>query len=528
MRKISFEIELLAPVIFSLKSIDSVLTASADFFSGNVVRGVLANKYIKNLKLGQNAHLNEDFIELFCSGNIKFLPAYIKKNNLESMVIPKSVLKDKNSDELIDYAFDDHINIGNKVYKNLNGYGFIECNELAKVDINKNIVLHMDRSSAKERISGKSTEGHVFNYEAMNKGQIFRGQIIGENDLLEKLMTNLKLEDNVMEAYFGRSKHTQYGKCKIVFEKVQSLDAELKINADNSVYLRAHTPFIPYDNSVNTVESLQECVDFLNNATNSNEFSLVKNVDDSYKIFAAWQEVDSFVGSWGMKQPRERAIVAGSVFGIEKSNAWTEADKKALQELLVGTGAKRSEEGYGQFRIWEQQALKIKKENIEKQEKYSGKLNQKVINVTHNIIKNRIFEEIRLTANADVAKIARLEDKKHLFSRLENYLNDAKKSGNIKESFHKIIKNNIEDATVAADYLKSMKIEDKSLLEILKGQKDHTFIKKDFTDGNFKDLIAEVNFKMLSAEDDDAFYEYWLWFFRHGRKAPKKGGKINE
>ena len=132
MRKISFEIELLAPVIFSLKSIDSVLTASADFFSGNVVRGVLANKYIKNLNLGQNAHLNKDFIELFCSGNIKFLPAYIKKNNLESMVIPKSVLKDKNSDELIDYAFDDHINTGDKVYKNLNWYGFIEGNEIAK------------------------------------------------------------------------------------------------------------------------------------------------------------------------------------------------------------------------------------------------------------------------------------------------------------------------------------------------------------------------------------------------------------
>ena len=65
MRKISFEIELLAPVIFSLKSIDSVLTASADFFSGNVVRGVLANKYIKNLNLGQNAHLNEDFIDRY-------------------------------------------------------------------------------------------------------------------------------------------------------------------------------------------------------------------------------------------------------------------------------------------------------------------------------------------------------------------------------------------------------------------------------------------------------------------------------
>mgnify|MGYP000013377707 CR=1 FL=1 len=68
MRKISFEIELLAPVIFSLKSIDSVLTASADFFSGNVVRGVLANKYIKNLNLDRSFH----FIQLY--GETEGLP----------------------------------------------------------------------------------------------------------------------------------------------------------------------------------------------------------------------------------------------------------------------------------------------------------------------------------------------------------------------------------------------------------------------------------------------------------------------
>lgn len=43
----------------------------------------------------------------------------------------------------------------------------------------------MSRSKANERISGKSEKGHIYNYEALETGQIFRGQIWEQKVSLE-------------------------------------------------------------------------------------------------------------------------------------------------------------------------------------------------------------------------------------------------------------------------------------------------------------------------------------------------------
>ena len=49
----------------------------------------------------------------------------------------------------------------------------------------------------------------------------------------------------------------------------------------------------------------------------------------------------------------------------------------------------------------------------------------------------------------------------------------------------------------------------------------------DYTEEIPKELVEDAAFRLPSAEDGTIFYEYWLWFFRHGRKLAiaRKGDK---
>ena len=75
----------------------------------------------------------------------------------------------------------------------------------------------MSRSSDKERISGKSEDGQIYNYEAIDAGQTFHGAIFGEKSTREKLVTNF--EKNFV-ATLGRSKFTPYGNCEFNFGEI--------------------------------------------------------------------------------------------------------------------------------------------------------------------------------------------------------------------------------------------------------------------------------------------------------------------
>lgn len=546
MKKLPFHIEICSPVIFSVKTGDIVLTASKDYFAGNVVRGAFAKRMIGKNNLGQNAHEDADFRRLFLSGSLKFLPAYPKDE--DTIVLPMSLQRSKmekeqneNKDKKSTNKESKHDikdlvqDKGEPGYKPMQGFGYIKNidgkQQIGRILVRKNISLHMGREKENERISGKSTEGTIFNYESLEAGQTFTGSIIGDEADLALLVKVMQAID--FKAYFGRSKHTQYGQCKVSLGGITNLEKSEAIKND-TVFLRAHTAFLPYKSTTNTLEALAECVDYLNEKVGSQKFSLVEE-----KVFAKWEEVENFVGVWGMKRPRQYAISAGSVFGIKKDNEnWTECDFALLDDLLYGKFANRSEEGFGQFRIWQEQRFEdlIPKKKTEALKQVE--ISNDVKKIAKKIVLKYVKEEMRNLAYAKVKAInlQQLNGKKHIFSRLEMYLKDCYTESNICRSFTELMKSEIHDKSQAEKHLRGIKLHGQDLMDILRSNPTALYgskIKEWYTnldkeDKELKGLAQEINFDLPKPDSNELFYEYWLWFFRHARKQADKEEKKDE
>ena len=175
MHVLNFSIKTLSPVVISADSNSVLMTESHDEISGSIIRGVLANRYIREKNGGDKAFADKNFLELFY-GDIKFLSATPAISSKRSFILPQSLQRGKKgtADEkkVLDLMATEKTPAG---YKSLRGYGIVEDDKIFTASVAKNIFMHMSRSEDSERISGKSKEGHIYNYEALESGQIFFG-----------------------------------------------------------------------------------------------------------------------------------------------------------------------------------------------------------------------------------------------------------------------------------------------------------------------------------------------------------------
>ena len=111
--------------------------------------------------------------------------------------------------------------------------------------------MHISRSEAAERISGKSEAGHIYNYKELEAGQIFCGEILGDKDSLK----NLQLENNFFVECIGRSRFTQYGKYEFNFSKIEEIKYK---EVGEKFSMRLESPLLSAnDNFISTEKILQ-------------------------------------------------------------------------------------------------------------------------------------------------------------------------------------------------------------------------------------------------------------------------------
>lgn len=520
-------IETCAPVVFSTKTGDAALTATKDFFPGGVVRGALAQRMIRRLNLGANAHLNADFMRLCLSGALRFLPAYPRCGAATAMVLPLSIYKNKEGNQFADLLFDRDYKVGFKAAK---GFGLLRGHKdgtyIESVSVARDIQFHSARSSDEnhevDRIAGKSVDGKIFNYESIRAGQVFGGCILGQQADLSRLQDQLEISAEGFTAYFGRSKYTQYGKCHVRFGEQEAVEALPDALPQDTLYLRCATPFLPYKATVRTDCALQEIIDDLRRHTGS-EFSLVTE-----SIYAGWEEIDQFVAVWGMRRPRELALSAGSVFGIKKVGQWTKTDVVALNGCLYGACAKRREEGFGQFRIWQRQTLETPPQAQEQAAVSPPLLAVEVKRVTQEIIMRYVLAKMREFAKQDVDRVKdSLDGKKHMFVRLENMLAVLKKDNiNLKTAFQAKLKDEIGQHSAANQHLQVIPMQGKTLWEVLIGEANMPYeTRLDWREQLPKELpklAEEIDMSLPDKDNGAIFYEYCLWFFRYARKAASR------
>ena len=507
MQKICFEIETLAPIVISSASNSTVMTSTHSEISGSIIRGVLAKKYIAEKNL-QTPYLDTDFKKIFY-GKLNFLSATPKILNQRSFVLPLSLQSGKkgtdDANKILDLLTEKNIPQG---YKNFR--------------VKKNISLHMSRNLQNERLSGKSEEGHIYNYESLDVGQKFCGEIIGEEIELKKLVETLNLKNNSAEIFVGKSRFTQYGKCKITFGDIEKINLP---PVQGKIFLRLESALVSAeDYFIDAEKILQiEIVDELNKIFCENIFTLGK-------IFASAVEVENFVTHWSMKRPRTMALAAGTVFELNFEKNLSAEEFKILTEKIYSGFGIRTEEGFGQARFWQVEDFltysEIEKVETEKPENFS----EKTIEIAKKILLSRCLEQVRIYAYSDAKNLKiRGENLTHFFSRLDSILNSFNSSADIQKSFQLQLKNEIRGGSLFETNLKNLRmVNGQSFFDVLTGSaelpRSTEDLKKDLNFGNLFEELG-INFDFVQ---EKFFAEYLKNYFRFARKLSTKGGDENE
>lgn len=547
MKKIRVKIETLSPIVLTTRTNTTVMTSSHDFFSGTLVRGMLAERYIEAKNLGSQAQEDEDFLGLFFD-KLRFVAAYPVRasDGKRASFVPASVQRLKDGEAVRDLLSD----APEAGYKTLRGFAVIEDGGIEKVDVAKNISLHMSRSNVKkrqgkergssslERLAGRSRDGAIYNYESVEKGVRFEGEVFGEDAALESFMDALGTDSWTAQA--GRARHAQYGACRVQLEPVEFMPESVEPDADNRINLRLETPLLTADDLLSSAAAaLQQIVDRLNEGT-AGEFSLhaydpkrsAAQGDVENTVFADFVEVDNFVGIWGMKRPRAVALAAGSVFAVEKESAWTESDKERLKRLLYdGVGA-RTEEGFGQLRLWHLQPLSLAKRMQQKERR--AVRSPEVRRRAKELLLCAAQRKMVVYAAEDVQKLTGGKGVSHFFARLDSMWmrGRANMQGALRE---KIRSQKSNASTPFARNLEAIKFNGRSLEELLMKanladmpyNKERRWKKELGEDLEaFLEDVGEPDFLTSDTAKDALFYAYWHNFFRFARKAAAgKGGE---
>ncbi|WP_306538296.1 hypothetical protein [Megasphaera sp.] len=504
MMQISYvTIETLSPVVVTAPGSSQLLTASSESFSGTLLRGVLAGKYVSDHKLGTKAHEDENFIRYFFS-DLRFVSANPTADGKRAMVLPLSLMKAKavsgEAKPILDLLSDE----GKAGYKSLKGLSVVDGGTIRPVSVKSSMTFHMSRSGDNERLSGHSQDGKVYTYESIDAGQTFEGAVIGDDACLQAFFEDVGKKGKSFNCRIGRSKRTEYGGCRLTFTPPQDIPDE---SFSETTCLVLDTPLLPTGGLAARGDRalLEEVIDVLNQRVGGNAFTLGR-------VFSTPVAIENFVGIWQMRRPRTMALAAGTVFEIHKDGPWQDEDVQALTQLMYGGAGDRTEEGFGQLRRWKLQDLTI-----------GGKSEKKAVEEIHiespevkkraaAILESRVKEQLRNFAYEDAAQLKGLEGgaKTHLFARLESWLD---------RDFRAELKAKAGKNETIGTHLRRLRLNGAPLYEIFNGDKPAPYESAD-RKRTLDQLIPDELVDLIGFKDpkEAYFHEYWLWFFRHSRK----------
>lgn len=516
MHRLKFSIKTLSPIVLSSAGNSTVMTETHSAFSGSIIRGILATRFVEMRKLGAAAHADKDFRKIFYGG-LRFLPANPEISSKRSFVMPMSLQRGKsgtlNGDKVQDLLEGGKPTRG---YKTFRGFGVLDKEKFYTAQVKTNMFMHMSRSEDSERLAGKSINGLIYNYEAIDAGQTFCGEILGDKKLLRTLLDGLKLSGGILTAYVGRSRFTQYGKCLVTFGDIDLVSEK---NFSERIFLRLDTPLIPTE-------------DYFLGAREILTAEVIGKLGEKFslgEVFASCVEVENFVVPWGMKRPRVSALAAGSVFEL-KAAGLTADDKEILADKIFKGFGTRTEEGFGQLRLWEpSKNFTVGKLDAEKPSR-PKKLSLETITRAKKILKARLLEQVRLYAHEDAEKLRLQDNMTHFFSRLDVILSNTAKK-NLRENFKKQLAAEIRGGSLFEEHLKKLEMANgQKFFDVFTGNATLPHEVRDLMkDSTLAPAINEIKFTAEDFSDDEFFSEYLTNFFRFARKlAASKGGEAHE
>lgn len=350
---------------------------------------------------------------------------------------------------------------------------------------------------------GVAKKGIIFNYEAIDTGQVFGGSVLGEKDDLTQFLAIFT--DGIY--HVGRSRNSQYGRIRLNFIDREPKELLLPEVKDGEVVLTLLSDTIIYnENGFPT--------------TDISEFQKLIGCQVK-KAFVKPAHEEGFVSVWGLKRPSTTCFKAGSCFLIEVKPEHKDKLLK-LQEQGIG---ERTNEGFGRFKIgWqtgELNAFKEAEDSPEKEPYYPVPelAKEKVIQVVQDfILMNTRADAIKEASDAERLPTTSFLGKLELMVKNSNSL----------EEFRNKIKDLAKRKTVM-DKLEGCRIMNKTLyqhlIELNFDDKVQSTIKNKIEVENLLNVtkikITEIYDQSLKAV---LFKEYLTTLFSVMRKRAKQGG----
>jgi len=329
-----FKIKTISPIVMAVQKGDQNTISTFNYIPSTTIRGILANKIIEKLKLLTLAHDNDLFYEIILSGVIEIKPAYPFKQKIVFYPSPLNLHQIKGENEQRLYNVFETEKLDNKKTIPVDGFVSLQGDYAYRYSPDTLINFHHARS----RLEGRSTGESIFYYEAIAPNEEFYGEIYGPEIFLSKLRELLGGE---FKTEIGRSKTAQYG--GVFFKFLENEEIGQYKNYSNEFTLTAISPIILYNDYGSSEITVEKLIKYL-----KEYFASEVEIE---KVAAKLGFVESFLGIWRSKTPRDLAFGEGSTFKIRLSNLNKNTCQQKINELeLYGIG-ERTEQGFGQVKV---------------------------------------------------------------------------------------------------------------------------------------------------------------------------------
>lgn len=523
-KEITYTVQTLSPVAFAEKNNDATLVGTKQYIPGSAIRGLVAEQLLKSSH-SENAHKDATFYTYILSGKVRFLPAYPCPAYLAAdgvpMVMPASLVKHKTGGDIKDITV--NTDTGGAIgYKKMKGFVVKTGETLYPVETATQVQLHIARTDENSRLAGRSLDGHIFNYEYIEPEQEFKGSLIVDDDIADEVYAFMhEVMEGVMR--LGKSRQVQYGSCELHFSKPSELTVP-QIRSEQPFFLYALTPYIPEEEWYRTDYVCRALLaSIVEKAAQYGRTWQCLNTEPA--LFAAQEDIGGYVSVWGARQERMRAVSAGSMIACAIEGI-TKEDLPLLQTILAEGMGTRTEEGYGQFWLWQGSkdayVLGQVDNTVEKPD-----LSDAVKTQAKAVIHKRILTEVRKWAES--LSVVRGAPKHHILNRIETIMDsDLSKTAiqAIISDWKRIARNNLECLYIGDTSSKEAQAFNDSsvyqlLLELDGAKGPYTECDWPYRIGLVpkvrKQLQSDLGDTVLTVDENMLYKEFWLWWARHAK-----------
>ncbi|MEI3611535.1 RAMP superfamily CRISPR-associated protein [Pseudogracilibacillus sp. SO30301A] len=242
--KRAFRITLQQPAL--LAGNKGLYYSCTQFVPGSALLGVFASLYIKKHQLGQDAHKHPEFARLFLRGGVSFGYAYPEVNHHRYMPCPAHIQWIKNTDK----AMFENQKTEEAVLRKIGAFVHIEEDKLRLHEPEQQFRMHHSRPA--DRQYGRALndtpnaivqgdEGQFYYYTSLSAGQSFVGELKGEQQDIDMLVSLLKEVNHTI--HLGRSRTAEYGAAKVeMIDQLPKFNMEQAQTGDRQAVIYLATP----------------------------------------------------------------------------------------------------------------------------------------------------------------------------------------------------------------------------------------------------------------------------------------------